>query len=382
MSDWLAELKDALKDRIHALLDAQRSDFERIAGPLGGECLEALAEYACRGKLLRGALVTIGCELCGTRAEEGELKDALLDIGAAMELLQSALLIHDDIMDRDRLRRGKPSVHARYEAILEEAGIEDSAHQGEALAICLGDIALFSAWHAIARVNMPPATVHRLSRAASLELNRVALAQMLDVANGAVKGKPLHRFFPAVEGQARFGEEALRTENIYRFKTGRYTFSLPLALGALAAGADGEKVKTLEEAGEELGVVFQVKDDELGLWAREEELGKSVGIDIREDKKTLHRLALFQALEPKALEGDGDAEAILASFGQGDAPVAAIDRVRTAMETLGIKESMTALMKAHNDHALSRLGSILASSTARARNEFERLLSWNLSRSS
>ncbi len=394
MAPWFPLLKTELASHIHRVLDAVRPDFTRIAPGLGGEALDALAEYACRGKLIRGCLVNLGYELCGKDADDASIRDSLRDLGAAMELLQSALLIHDDIMDRDLLRRGKPAMHAHYSRLLEDAGVPDSAHQGEALAICLGDIALFAAWHAIDSLPLDSEIVRALSRTAGLELGRVGLAQMLDVAHGAIPDAlvgtgAIPSFFPLpgaspADGDS-LGAQGQRIENIYRFKTGRYTFSLPLALGAIAAGADPASIRSLEEAGEELGLVFQIKDDELGIWANEEELGKSVGIDIRENKKTLHRLELFRTLAGNGSNGANSEaknkiQSILATFGKIDASDAEIDRVRTTMEDLGIRETLRTRMGEYAAHAAARLAPILENATPRARSELDALVTWNLER--
>jgi geranylgeranyl pyrophosphate synthase len=86
-------------------------------------------------------------------------------------------------------------------------------------------------------------------------------------------------------------EDILR---LYRYKTANYTFSLPLKIGVISAGADDGQIRLLDQIGEQLGVAFQIKDDELGIFAPEEKIGKSVGIDIRDNKKTIYRHYLMQ----------------------------------------------------------------------------------------
>ena len=75
-----------------------------------------------------------------------------------------------------------------------------------------------------------------------------------------------------------------------RYKTGRYSFSLPLLAGAMLADAPAELRGKLETFGESIGLLFQIRDDELGLFGDERELGKPVGSDVREGKKTHHLL--------------------------------------------------------------------------------------------
>ena len=92
-------------------------------------------------------------------------------------------------------------------------------------------------------------------------------------------------------------KEEARIEDItdmYRYKTARYSFSLPFMMGAILAEAPQEVITTLDTMGEQMGIVFQIKDDELGLVGNEAETGKPVGSDIKENKKTIHRALLFQ----------------------------------------------------------------------------------------
>jgi geranylgeranyl diphosphate synthase type I len=105
-------------------------------------------------------------------------------------------------------------------------------------------------------------------------------------------------------GSMRGTVEEEQVLELYRCKTARYTFSLPLVSGALAAGAGEELIVQLEELGEHLGIVFQLKDDELDLMGDEEHTGKPVGTDLEEGKKTLLSVYLSELLEDSR-EGKG-----------------------------------------------------------------------------
>ncbi|MDR1932612.1 MAG: polyprenyl synthetase family protein [Spirochaetales bacterium] len=238
----------------------------------GPDALERLLDYTGGGKMIRGGLVSFTHDMYG-----GSFPEAAAAAGAAMELFQSAFLIHDDIMDRDETRRGKPALHAGYAALAREARLHDPAHTGEALGICAGDLALFIAFDILSGLRVDGGVKSRLLSRFCRELEYVGLAQMADVYQGA-------------------SESGLAPENIlalYRYKTGRYTFSLPFAAGLILAGRDEALVNQFVLLGEKMGVLFQIKDDELGLWADEKKLGKPVGSDIAENKKTLYREILF-----------------------------------------------------------------------------------------
>jgi geranylgeranyl diphosphate synthase type I len=224
------------------------------------------------------------------------------DVAAAYELIHSSLLVHDDIMDRDRLRRGAPTVFHQYEELGEREGIAEPGHFGASLGICAGDVGFFLAFELLSGAGTAPLApakeagnpaakeagdglpdpfenrVSGIIRLWAKELTAVGLAQMEDVALGASSRVPLE-------------EEVL---SLYRHKTARYTFSLPLATGAIAAGSDCVTVQRLEELGEHLGILFQMKDDEIGLYGDEAEIGKPPGSDLKEGKKTLLALVLSE----------------------------------------------------------------------------------------
>ena len=114
----------------------------------------------------------------------------------------------------------------------------------------------------------------------SREMTGVGLGQMQDIRAGVLPVTP--------------SEEDVFS--LYVHKTGRYTFSLPLMAGALVGGADDTSLEALSRLGELLGVVFQVRDDELGLFGSQQEIGKPVGTDLNEGKQTIFYVKLLRRL--------------------------------------------------------------------------------------
>ena len=271
--------------------------LERLAGargaelsgmPGGGpESLGRIVEFCLRGKMIRGCLVFLAAE-AASAAESASAAVAgaerLAGLAAAMELFQAGLLAHDDIMDRDQLRRGAPTLHARYATESLAGGATDYAHVGESLGICLGDICFFEAFAELARSLAASPSLGRILALCSSGLSEVAVAQMADVRWGAAR--------------AEIPEDEILA--MYRSKTAHYSFSLPLAVGALFAGADA-LVAPLTLLGEELGLLFQIRDDELGLFGDEAITGKGLGSDLREGKKTLFRSRLLAAAPRREL---------------------------------------------------------------------------------
>jgi geranylgeranyl diphosphate synthase type I len=146
------------------------------------------------------------------------------------------------------------------------------------MGICFSDVALFAAYDLLGQLPVSPPAYQRLSRLLSREFTHVALAQMRDVYNSYAH-------------QVVTEEEVCK---LYQYKTARYTFSVPLMSGALLAEQPDTTVGLFSELGEKLGLIFQIKDDELGLFGTEAETGKPVDSDILEGKKTLYYIRLYQ----------------------------------------------------------------------------------------
>ena len=335
--------------------------------PLGAQLASRLETYAHAGKMIRGILVRLGYELCSPEAPDAALDRVLDRAGAAMEFLQSGLLIHDDIMDRDTLRRGNTTVHTQYEQDAEAAQASDPAHHGVSLGVCAGDVAFFLGFHTLAALPVTEALQERARKVAAFsaqELCWVGVAQMQDVSNGA--------------GGLGSDPDPAQILRVYRYKTGRYTFSLPLVVGAMLAEAPPEHIRELDQAGENLGVVFQLKDDELGIFGDSAQSGKRADSDIREDKKTLLRHFLFQA-------ADAELKAKLdAVFGSREPGPEGLHFVREALEQTGARAKVREYMHCFAMEASERIGSLPSRGGLRAqeaREAFQELFRYSVERS-
>jgi geranylgeranyl diphosphate synthase, type I len=369
--EYFLKTKKKVRDAIAGVLAGEGAVYAQVSSDLGADAAEKIDEFSSRGKMLRGNMVRLGYELSKGTPPSGDDERCVDLAGAAMELFQSGLLVHDDIMDRDRVRRGSPTVHVGYETALESGGYDDPPHNGASLGICSGDLAFFAAFRVLATLPTDASTSRALMSIASRELSLVGVAQMQDVANGAIKPDSANPFRDAACEPLE--EDILK---LYRYKTGRYTFSLPLALGATLAGAGDETRTALEEAGEDLGILFQLKDDELGLFADEAELGKPVGADIREDKKTLYRLRLFEKADHKT------ADRLRSMFGNHEPGMIDAGFVRSTIERLGIREELAAMMRRYADAAGNKIANLAATATSEASTAFRELLAYSLERRS
>ncbi len=313
--------RNEIAGALDALLARKGAELARVS-PLGAEACGKLGEFASRGKMIRGALVSYASGLGGMSG------DAPVAVGMAMELFQSALLVHDDIMDRDAQRRGRPSVHFQYAEEARGAGLREPDHLGNSLGICAGDIAFFLAFEVLGELGVDPAIRARLVSLFSRELALVGVAQMMDMA-------------AAASSSEKSVEEILR---LYLYKTGRYTFSLPLVAGGILGGLAEERVSELDRVGEHLGMLFQIKDDEIGLFGDPADTGKPVGSDIREGKKTIFHAFLLR-LSPQG-----------SLWGEPDLSEADVRAVLLEMERTGVRAEVERLTRSLADRAAEITG--------------------------
>lgn len=313
---YFGAAKKRLRGDLGAFLAAKRADVAHLR-PWGTDVLGRLGRFTRRGKMIRGGLVALGCDMAGGRAGTAAVR-----AGTAFELIQSGLLIHDDIMDRDLRRRGGPSIHAQYAGLAPVPRADEAGHFGVSMAICAGEIAIFLAFEAMAGLDGPPRRTAAALKLFAAEFGRVGLGQMLDIEAGtSPKVLPARKIL-----------------DIYRAKTARYSFYLPLAAGWILGGGPGRALPALERLGLDLGLVFQIKDDEIGLFGNPRVTGKPVGSDIRQGKKTLFSTGLFdRATGP-------DRARLAAVVGRSDATEAEVRFVRDLAERSGVRENVRKLM--------------------------------------
>lgn len=227
-----------------------------------------LASNTMGGKRFRPRLVLSAHAGCG-----GVRDDAAAHVAAAFELLHTALIVHDDVIDRDFTRRGIPNVSGSYRDRAATAGIPIpvAEHRGMSTAIIAGDLALFNAYRLVDRSGVDGELRTRLLDLMDEALFASAAGELLDVEFS------VSRAIPAVE----------QIVEMERLKTAAYTFEAPLKAGAALAGAPEELLTLLGDFGRDVGIAYQATDDLLGLFGDERQTGKSVLGDLREGKSTV-----------------------------------------------------------------------------------------------
>ena len=314
-----------LQQELRRFLRSQQPLFVRNR-PWGPDAHRRLVSFLSRGKMVRGGLVLLGYEMAGRRPTTSTMR-----AGVAAELMHAALLIHDDIMDRDTERRNAPSLWVQYRTIGRRQADPDQF--GMSMAINLGDLAFFLAFDALASSTADHRAVRELVQTASRELIGVGCGQMRDVASS---GEPHPRSAAAVLA-------------LYRQKTARYSFSLPLGMGARLAAGSSQLRTRLDTLGETLGLMFQVRDDTIGLFGTRSEIGKPVGSDIRENKKTLFATFLFQRVRGE------QRRRLERAFGNPRLTPVQIREVQHAIVTTGVRRDVERVMETLGRQAMTQI---------------------------
>ena len=239
---------------------------------------EALNQFVSSnkgGKFLRASLIAMGYN-------SFKKDDDYLPLGLALEIFQTSILIHDDIIDKADKRRGLDTIPIKYQKLYSDKvkGNDDfdikRKDLGNSMALCLGDMGFYLALQVIVKN-------YRNNK----NLDSV-LEYYNDVAIKTCEGEMVDVILPFYEEY--FGcEDDIESHvmEIYRLKTAWYSVVGPYCLGAILGGCDEEEVHKLEDALLGLGIAFQIKDDLLGIYGDETHIGKSITSDVSEFKQTI-----------------------------------------------------------------------------------------------
>ncbi len=275
-------------------------------------CVDDMLKYAGRysGKRLRPALIFLIAEMCGGAGE------AHVRLGAVVELIHMATLVHDDVLDRATTRRNHDSVNIRW---------------NNKDAILLGDIMFARAIRLLVTIG-----------------NMRALDRLTGAVSTICEGE--------IQQNQLSGDPEVDFET-YRQIIERKTASLYAAgceLAALLAGADESLVQAFENFGMSLGTAFQIIDDCLDLTGEEDVVGKSLGTDVRNGKMTLPLIHLLERLE-------GREKAEIENLIRGDdCTPADIARVRQLLQAQGSVDYALGLARSYVEDSLANLRGMLA----------------------
>jgi geranylgeranyl diphosphate synthase, type II len=276
------------------------------------------ALFSAGGKRFRPYMTLLSYQAAGG---DRPLSD-IIPAASAQEILHLALLVHDDIIDRDTVRYGVANIAGQYrQSYAGTLNQEDIEHYANAAAILAGDLLLSGAYELTGRLNLPANDVVEATKTLSEAIFAVAGGELLDT-ESAFSGNPAN------------------AESIAAHKTASYSFIGPLVMGAKLADAPEQYIEHLTAFGSNLGIAFQLQDDVLSVFGDSSITGKTTIGDIREGKRTylteqFYRLASneqkerFKRLYGKVTISEADAEVVRTLLQDSGARQATHERIST-----------------------------------------------------
>jgi len=261
-------MKPTLKEKfqIQSYFDSVKPDLERVDKKMVQQVkafdpnISGYVEYALEhsGKRIRPALVLL------TARASGNCKEGHLDLAVILELVHLATLVHDDILDNAGMRRGMPTMKAKW---------------GSEISVLLGDC-LFA--HAL----------KLCTRFDDLHIARMISAASNEVCTGEI-----------IQTQRRFDLQITMDEYLktIRMKTGAL-FQVATELSAYLNGLRDEDLEVFSDFGDQLGTAYQIYDDCLDLLGEEQQIGKTLGTDLVKGKLTLPVLHMLRQLSGEERE--------------------------------------------------------------------------------
>ncbi len=262
----LKEIKAQIDKSLERFLDKIKIDYKlHLVDPI---LYASIREFCLRdGKRIRPILLALSYK--GYRKNAARMSPSIYYASTCIELLHNFMLIHDDIIDRSDLRRGKPTLHRLLQ---KAANIPQKERLGRDLSLVAGDIVYALAIDAFLSINEE---LQRKERALKYFIQTAVFTAMGEFAD------TLH----GVRGLNKVTEKDVFLN--YTLKTARYTFDCPLVVGAILAGAGHKDIKSLSKLGLLIGQAFQIQDDVIGIFDTQKNIGKSILSDLAESKKTL-----------------------------------------------------------------------------------------------
>lgn len=298
IEDPLFKLKNEIEKELSKFFNDKTKQVKSKEKPkelLG--MIENLKEFVLSGgKRIRPIFFCYGHLIAG-----GEKKEDIIKTAVSIELIHSYFLIHDDIIDKDNFRHNDLSMHCKYKKEYENkfkhwksknsrkksqsGGSFREEHFGVSMAVLMGDFASSLGYEVLACSNFPPNLKIKAVEKLNQIISNTITGEVIDI---VLAGYPNTNINEVIKMQ--------------EYKTAKYTIEGPLHLGAILAGADEKFLKSISEFAIPLGIAFQIQDDIIGVFGNKERIGKPVGADIKEGKKTLLLIKTFERADKEQLK--------------------------------------------------------------------------------
>lgn len=303
-----------------------------LIDPLYADLWEHMRHFITTGgKRIRPYMVMLAYQ-----AFDGDDIEMIIPVAAAHEILHTSLLIHDDIIDRDFIRRGVPNVIGRYQESYAryDMAAHDQLHYAQSSALLGGDVLISEAYNIIIESDLPDSD--------KMRAQKILREAIFEVAGGEL-----------IDTEMAFRHDThVDPDIVTRYKTSGYSFISPLVTGATLARASADQIASLRLFATHLGLAFQLTDDILGVFGSSEETGKPNDSDIKEGKRSYLALRCIDML------AEHERTKFLQVFGNPSAGEAEINLVRDLMKTSGALQDTEHKIESNRQKSLELLSSL------------------------
>jgi len=310
--------------------------FSQKQKKMVSEMLTHACEHNLRSsKRIRSALVyygyLLGQKLKTEKTQKIEKTNEIWKVCEAVELIHTSLLMHDDFMDRDIVRRGKSTTHEFF--------AKGDSHYGDCMAVCVGDAVLCMGYERFLEANFDRERQIKALKQLMRGITNTAFGQAFD--NSLIK-------------LGKFNSQDVL--DLHHAKTALYTYQTPLLSGAILGGISEDVVEILKSYSKYGGIAFQLQDDILGVFGDEQKTGKSSNSDLLQGKVTM---MYIKAME---LANNTQRQKIDLVWGREKASLDQIEEVKKIFRDTGSYE--------YSVHEAKKLAS-MAADEARKLREFD-----------
>ena len=319
------------KKELDLIIDKYNKDLLKNKDGYLKDNLDLFVNLNSDGKLVRALLITLGYKIATHKNI-----DYSYNLALAYEIFQTSVLIHDDIIDDDNLRRGKDTIHYANYKENKMYNEEHAKKNSESVGICMGDYGFYEANKII------------INSYYKDENYKEILDYYNDIVLKTIEGELIDVKL-SFDGRYKLSDTDIEDNimKVYKLKTAYYTIIGPLSLGLILGGIKDKRLEIIKELGEKIGVAFQIQDDILGIY---NDMGKVVGSDIKEYKQTI----LFSDV----IKSDKYRNRILKYYGKKDISFQDIEEVRNIFKESGSYDRAFNLMNTLYDDAKKMLKEI------------------------
>ena len=313
--DQYTELIDRKVKEHLELLKAEAAKYH----PFMLKTYENLEEYVLR----RGKRLASCSTLLAYKGYTGEVDEKILNVCVGIELFRHCILLHDDVVDEDEMRRGEKSFHKLFPEV-------GGPKFGEGVAIFVGDLTYALSFEAIRDSGFVGEPLQKVLQSLTEGYREVNESQVLDLL--------FEHKEPSVEEWEKMASR--RAASLFKFT---------ILSGATLGGAPREDLQALGEAATHVGYAFDIQDDIIDTFASEQQYGRPPGGDLARGKKPLHVVYMLQLVKRKELK------ALKSLLAKGKLAENELDAIRTLMKQTGALEKAKQRVTEHVHRAKALL---------------------------